>query len=385
MNGPQDHHDPHDPHDPHDRTRGHTVADQLAKDARAKEARMLPETGPLADEQLRWALGVFTGYLEEHGLEPRDVARQIGDPISRVTAFCKGEFHNQAGDSRLARRLIRWVRTQEDADREGAAATYVSTGLAEKMIAVVKATASVRMMGVIVGCSGVSKSTVCRAIEAGVIPGSVHVELTFPHGRPAALARLLAKRTGCPRRTGSLAEILEALIDHLKDTGRLLMIDEAHYLKAEGCQVLRDLHKQTGCPIVLVGTRDVLDTINDFNEFTGQFKRLFAYTLNITEEIAESGDPLYSTPEIARFAKSMGLRLTGDGLGLATELACLPGWGGLGSLRALLLNARAIALDDGAINRETVSIALRQMEGATGFARVQTRRAQSERRRVAVA
>lgn len=368
-------------------TTGHDLAEQLAKDARAQEARMLPETGPLTDEQRHFASEQFAAYLEQRGLEPGDVARQLGLSVRSVVLFSEGKLKSDGGD-RLIHKVTRWAKQQQDAEHTRLGRTYISTGAAEKMLGIIHGTYNAGMMGVIVGPSGISKSTVCRAVEAGLVPGSVHIELTKPHGRPAALARLIARRIDCPRQTGSLSYMMEALIDELRGTNRLLMLDEAHYLTRDGCQVVRDLHKQTGCPIMWVGTRDVLDTISDFSEFAGQFKRLFAYTYNITEELADTGDPLYSPSEVSKFARSMGIRLTGDGLGFATELACLLGWGGLGSLGALLLNASAIARSKEAkegkpcpFDAELLRQALRNMEGASGFSRVTVRASRQKERR----
>lgn len=369
---------------------GHSVADQLAKDVRAQEARMLPETGALTKAQRDHAARQFNDYIAERGLEPADVARQLGLSITQVIAFSEGR-HGHANVDRLIRRVMRWARQHQDADGAGMGGTYITTGVAEKMLGIAKGTFDAGMMGVIVGPSGISKSTICRALEAGLIPGSVHIELTKPHGRPGALIGLIARRVESSRRTGTLASMMETLIDELKGTRRLLMFDEAHYLTRDGCQVIRDLHKQTGCPVLLVGTRDLLDTISDFSEFAGQFKRLFAYVFNITEELAETGDPLYRAEEVAKFAKSMGIRLTGGGLDYATELASLLGWGGLGSLGALLLNARAMAAAYEAktgrpcsFDVELLRRALRNMEGASGFDRVRVRAAQ-RREKVAVA
>ena len=361
---------------PHSPT-GHTVADQLAHEARAQEARMLPDEGPLTPEQLAWARAAIGTYVQERGLALKAVAKQAAIGESTLSFWLSDKY--SGNNDRIARTLVRWMRQHQDGERSGMPVGYVSTRVAERMLGVLRAVQRTGTMGAVVGPSGTSKSVVCRAAASGLIVGAAHVELTVAHRSPSAVARLLSHRLMNKNRHTSMAHAVESLIEHLAGSGRLLIIDEAHFMSRGACTLVRDVHKQTGCPVVLVGTRDVLDTVNDFDEFRGQFSRLFSYVYNVTAECQATGDPLYTVDEVARLAKSMGLRLTGDGAELLTELTNILGWGGLGKCAMLLLNARLLA-GEAAISERHLSRALREMEGAAGFERVELRRKRAEPR-----
>jgi len=51
------------------------------------------------------------------------------------------------------------------------------------------------------------------------------------------------------------------VVDRLKDSGRLIIVDNAHRLKVFALAFLFDFHDLTGCPIALVGNPEVLTTI----------------------------------------------------------------------------------------------------------------------------
>ena len=213
-----------------------------------------------------------------------------------------------------------------------------------------------------------------------LFPGSIHYHATYGERAPRHLLKgLLAKVARSAftvRQEASIAYLTRYVIDELADTGRLLLVDEANLLSRQSFMVIRDIHKQAKIPVVLVGTMELLQTIDDFTQYQGQFKRLFSMTLNVTEEMDETGDPLYSIEEVRQFARNNGLRLTNDGASEATETGNIAGWGGLGACKNLLINASKLTDARGAraIRASDVREALRQMEGAPGFERTKARR-----------
>ena len=52
---------------------------------------------------------------------------------------------------------------------------------------------------------------------------------------------------------GNLHELLEAVINKLQDSGRLIIIDEAELLPYRALEVIRRIHDKTGIGIVLAG------------------------------------------------------------------------------------------------------------------------------------
>lgn len=343
-------------------TRGDGVVDQLAKDSRAQEARMLPVSGSLTPDQLDFVRKRISERCDDKSLSYEQIDKKVGCARKAVRRFMDGNYEHS--DSTFARKLDRWLKGTEPG-HGGMPTEYVSTIVAEKMIGLIKQVFLRKSMGVIVGPSGTSKSTVLKAVQTGFISNSVHIELNSTDSKLTPLLRRISIDLGLHERYNS-QRLMFNINRALKGTDRLLMIDEAHYLDKRSVNALRDIHKATRCPIMLVGTQDLLETIDDFNEFHGQMKSLISMTYNITREIQQKGTPLYSVDEIIAYAKAMNLRLDISGADFVANLASTMGWGGLRSAAYLMLNASHLARGK-VITAKMLNSALREMSGYDGF------------------
>ena len=344
--------------------RGERLADQLAKESQAQEARMLPDTGDLNSEQLDFVRRRVQMHCDENQLTFEHIDKKINCQQRAVRKFIDGVYEHDNSD--LARRLDRWLISTET-DASCLPRTFVSTSVALRMLGVLGAVNKRRAMGSIVGPSGVSKSTVLKAAQAGLIPGSIHVELNCTDASMTSLLRRLSADLGGPKNSAT-QHTMRWIIESLRGTDRMLMLDEAHYLKRPAMNALRDIHKATGCPIVLVGTQDLLQTIEDFTDFHGQFKSLMAITYNITVETNEGNNPLYTVEEIIEYAKAMKIRLDSMAAEYVTDLANTLGWGGLRSAGYLLANADTLTKGK-MLTLKSIVAALHQMEGSDGLSR----------------
>ena len=111
--------------------------------------------------------------------------------------------------------------------------------------------------------------------------------------------------------------MLGRLIEKLVGTGRPLIIDEAHQLSPTGLELVRDLHDETGCPVILAGTLNLNQSVDDGDVFFGQFSSRVALRYNVCEDLAaRPGDggpqPLHSMDEIRRLCESDKVRFTDD-------------------------------------------------------------------------
>jgi DNA transposition AAA+ family ATPase len=64
---------------------------------------------------------------------------------------------------------------------------------------------------------------------------------------------------------------IDWILERLRRSERLLVVDNAHRLNANGLQWLFDFHDETGCPLALVGNPEVLDAIRKNDQ---QFSRV---------------------------------------------------------------------------------------------------------------
>jgi len=271
----------------------------------------------------------------------------------------------------MARLASRWM-LQHSAGVEHAPTGLISTLLVQRFYTVFVKTHETRSIGLVIGPSGVGKSIMAKATVAGLIPGSVHVELSSGHCGGIALIQRIAQAVGMQRVYGTKGEKLDRVVAHLKGSGRLLLIDEAFYLNRDGLNIIRDIHKLAEVPIVLLGTEEVLEGVNDWDQYHGQWTSLVSLVFNVTHEMLSSGDPLFSVEEVQKFAKSHDLRLTGDGAEWLTRVANELGFGGLRKVRMVLISAAALSKGK-AIDAAHVRKALRAMHGAAGWERIAQR------------
>lgn len=342
------------------------------------EARMLPQNGELTQDQLDHVRKLIDHKIIRDDITCEYIDSCISAGRGSTSLFREGKY--RYNDTKLARKIDRWIK-QQDLGHGGMPTEMVSTTVADRILGVLKQINSRKSMGSIVGPSGVSKSTVRKACQAGLIEGCVGFEMTETDRTLTQMLRRMTIDMGGPRTNSAQMNMLW-LKEFFSGKDCLIIIDEAHYLERRAMNALRDLHKSTGCPICLMGTDDLLKTIDDFNEFHGQMKSLFSINYNITVEANSSGNPLYTVREIMRYATSMGLKLNISGAGEVTDLANTLGWGGLRAAAFLLLNSATLAKGK-VITDGHVRAALQQMEGADGFRRTRTKVGLSKKTAVA--
>lgn len=340
---------------------------------------MLPLDGELTLEQIDHVRQCVNARCDEQSLNYEQVDDKIGCARKAVRRFMEGRYEHN--DSNMARKLDRWLKKSDPA-LGGMPQAFVSTRIAKKMLGVIDQIHGRKSMGAIIGPSGVSKSTVLAYVEAGYITNSQHIELTSTDKTITQALRRIAGELGLNDQYHT-QRLMRNIILHLRGTDRLLMIDEAHYLDKRAMNAIRDIHKGTKCPIVLVGTQDLLGTIDDFDQFHGQMKSLVAMTYNITVEAnASSGKPLYTLDEMMEYAKSMNIRLTISGASEVTDQANILGWGGLRLAAYLLLNANLLARGK-PVSEKHVNKALLDMMGHDGFQKAKLHSASAKKAAVA--
>ncbi|MBL0920722.1 MAG: AAA family ATPase [Phycisphaerales bacterium] len=353
--------------------------DTLAQDARVSPEPRMPAKGqsPTAEQiaELRDRVNARAGQAN---LSNRDIARQTGLGTSTISQWRNGRYEGDV--DQVARKLAYWLEQHARGERPGLPDGFVRTRVAERILGVLKDTQARRWMSVVYGPAGVGKSLCFRA-ALELIPGSVHVEVVEGASGPMHFARQWCRALGLPQH-GSLYAMEMRLIDAIRGSKRLQMIDEAHYLNVRALHVIRDVHKQSGCGVVIGGTIDVEQKVDDASEFYGQLSSLLLHRYDIVGESAEDGDPLFTVDDVLKVAESMRVRLTRDGAEYASDRASIPGSGGLRSLVGLLYNASLVAQGE-RVDAKLLRSCERTSQGRANYERVQLRREQ--RRKAAVA
>lgn len=156
-------------------------------------------------------------------------------------------------------------------------------------------------------------------------------------GTGNAVARAVLEAAGFRGRPQNVGN-LEYIIDKLRYSGRLLIVDEAHKLGSSGFEVLRDLADDAGIPIMLLGTdrtnRKIERSRRGMDDFMDdQFSRRVGLVVDLLRgSDGEGGSkrPIFSLDEVRAIFKDDTVRLSGDGLELLCAIANTIGIGMLG-------------------------------------------------------
>jgi len=118
-------------------------------------------------------------------------------------------------------------------------------------------------MGVVIAPSGSGKSTTAleyqKANRATMIITANTTTRTL-----GATMRLLTERVGGRPKTNTIDDMLNKVIDRLKGSRRLLIIDDAHFIPWPGLEVIRKLYDCAGVGVVYLGQEDL------YNQMTGK-------------------------------------------------------------------------------------------------------------------
>ncbi|MEO0586047.1 MAG: AAA family ATPase [Planctomycetota bacterium] len=334
-----------------------------------KVGRNLPPAGRLTDEQIAQVRDDLARLLDLPGVTADRVGQALGDGYSGNTLVKLLEFEGR--DSTKLRdpdRIARGVNAFHELIGQRSEGQlprgFVKTAVAERMLTVIERTAILGFISVISGPPGVGKSMAIEAARS-IVPGAVVLRIRATTKTPSAFIHALSTTLRLYGTKTSSAVAEAKVIEHLAGTGRLLVLDEANRLPPAALEVVRDLHDEAGIGVVLVGTVEMLDTI-DGEDIFGQLSSRIGMRYDVTPDAArgpdDGGRPLYTPDEVARIFLSSKVRLTGDGLSTLTRIANLPGLGGLRLARQIVHLAAGVAGDE-AIDARLLRRALRTIQG----------------------
>jgi DNA transposition AAA+ family ATPase len=194
--------------------------------------------------------------VEADGLTLRQVATAIGYSHAVVSQYLNGDKY--PGDrQRLEKRVADWLRSRE---RRRLHPTKLipsdATDCVKSALETIRRTGDV---GVIFGDAGVGKSS-------GIVlylddnPTGLCINLTRWNRTAEAVERLVfhAIEHGAWKKNTSRGDFV---VEKLRGSGRLLVVDNAHKATPAAIEWLFDLHDETGIPIALVGNEEVLRPI----------------------------------------------------------------------------------------------------------------------------
>lgn len=307
----------------------------------------LPNEGPLTIDQRVEALNNFVEYCRRVDIRPDKVGRMVGEPSGgTIYALIKHEW-NQHSDKHV-RILNNWVEQHARKAAVKLKGKLVDTKVAQEIRTVAQLVRENGTMGLVYGPTGIGKSRCAEAL-CDTVAGSVLITIADGYETRSGFRRALLNKIG-GRGTTLHSQVnkrsmivFEQIVERLKDSGRLILIDEAHKLRTAAIELLREVHDQTKCPMLCFATKELYDRIqSNADPDKGQIKSRFDFMWHLTQGVDSTrGDRkrLFTVEDIRKLYELTPIRLSKDAANYLADVANLLGHGSLRRCAILLVNA----------------------------------------------
>lgn len=333
------------------------------------EARMLPRGKQLSKEQVDGVREAFARYIGERDVKPSQVAREIDYGPSVVSQWADSKYKGNV--DKVTHAINDWM----ERDRRRADASkprgYVKTWVADTMRTIAYQADKHGLMAAIVAPAGCGKTMVLKVLADEMRAVYIYCDERISERE---LLYKIAVALGSKAETASKARLRQYIVDCLAGTKRIIFLDEAQNL-SRAIRAVRSIFDQAEVPIVMAGTAEILDYVDDRADGRGQFaSRCIRYSVLQQIRNAEgpdgdkagkAGRPLFTQEEIQRFFTSKKIRLSTDAMLLMWRLACLPSHGTLRLVEKLAAIATDLNRSASALSRDDVMEALDMFRGTS--------------------
>lgn len=351
------------------------ILSEIAQDARhLRRARMLPTDRRLTPEEINQVARDYKAWLKQTRRSNARVSKALGDGFSETTL---SQFSNALfkGDcEKVARGLNEYMERETRTSEVQRPAGWVTTEAANRMLAVIRAAVNGLGMGLITGPAGVGKTMVLTAANKEYT-GSILIRVMQSERRCTGLVSSIARILGVPARS-TIAITHRLVVEALRGSNKPIFIDEAHKLKHDALEALRDIHDEAGVPIILCGTIDVKKSVQDTDANFGQFSSRIISRVDVAESVLtprfgpkgrgqEDVPTLFSVEEVQQLFAAGQLRISDQAIDLLTDVANALGHGCLRLVVKMVqiasMNPKVLAKKE--IDRGVLLAVLRQMHG----------------------
>ena len=206
-------------------------------------------------------------WMQAKGQSQAKVAKSLGISAATLSMFLKGTY---TGDNEqiaaAAWNLLELNQKQSIAVRTP---DFTMTAIASDIITVADYAHTHRDIGVIYGDAGIGKTMTIEEY-AKKNPMSVLITADVTSTVKTLLEDILAG-LGCKSTAGNRSQAKRQLVKELRDTNRMIIIDEAQHLKLPTLEAVRGIiYDLCHCGVLLVGNENV------YNKMLGKQKAPFA-------------------------------------------------------------------------------------------------------------
>ncbi|MFP4863921.1 AAA family ATPase [Providencia rettgeri] len=208
-------------------------------------------------------------FMELKGWKQAHIARNSGLSGSVISQYLKGIYEGNV--SAVETKIIQMMeREREKEKNRRLRPKFVMTGTASKGLEVIRIAHLEGDINVIYGDAGMGKTMMMREY-AHQYSDAVLIEAD-PGYTARVILEELGNKLGVDVR-GNMHDRSEAIIRALRDSGRVILVDEAENLPYRVLETLRRIHDKSGVGIVLAGMPRLIINLKGKR---GEYKQLYS-------------------------------------------------------------------------------------------------------------
>ncbi len=328
-----------------------------------QDVRVMTEAGKLMDtltegdiRAIRLQLGQ---YIKQHKITISGVAKSLGRSPAALSQFLSGKY---AGDAKkLTMDVKAWMEDDLQRRRAPNYEGFVTTNVAKTILSALHFASKTNGIALIYGPAGIGKSMTVNAYSKKH-PGTILMRIRVGALRVRGMLNLLCNELNIHeyQHTDRNFTLIAEKIAH---TDRMIIVDEAHRLKFDGLEAIRDIHDITECPVALIGTsnmiRQIDEGLRDTRDWiTDQFSSRSCIRQDLLSAMRSGGGKLlFTEKEIFEIFDEQKLRLIPESARWLAALASTPGIGGLRRVRRVLSMCEIAYKEDAKLSVEQIKAA----------------------------
>lgn len=213
------------------------------------------------------SIQLLSEHIENTGLSQAKAAAQLGYSATAVSQYLKGIYKGDVSgiDKAVNELTARWRSKQKDVTTD-----FVPTPTAKCILEICGIAHDMSDIYLVIGEAGLGKTMALK--EYAKSKSNVTMMEVDPTFTAKVMLQELCALLGITAAKNSHA-MMTAVIDKLKGSDRLLIVDEAELLSYKPLEILRRIHDKTGCAIVLAGMPKLRANLRGAR---GEYKQLFS-------------------------------------------------------------------------------------------------------------
>lgn len=200
----------------------------------------------------------FIGRINDLGLTQTAAATKVGTSASALSQWLKGSYR---GNNRgLEDKIIKFLRSTHENEQFSnlmpRQPAWARTETAEEILQVLTYCQMGHTMGAVYGDPGTGKTVTCHHYKE--THNNVWVaEMSRVDARLAPTLQAICEAIGIANPPLRIRHMYTMIVEALKGTDGLLIIDEAQHLSHDSLEQVRAIHDKTGIGVVLAGNEEV--------------------------------------------------------------------------------------------------------------------------------